>query len=176
MPPYSKKSKVNFEIKVKLFRFYTAVFKLNQSLLFGEQHIHKSQAGRRQYTVCCVVIYFSVCVFACSSLVLVGRQVRHHKTSGPHPPASTIPPPPSPLQPLQQNPQTLRGLRREERVHSAPVALRCLHPVPVLRLHSRILLRQSSNSSSSSSPTPCLLPILCLLLAPCPRSASAVGV
>lgn len=36
-----------------------------------------------------------LCVSACSPLMPVGRQIRHHKTSGSHPPASSTPSPPS---------------------------------------------------------------------------------
>lgn len=134
----------------------------------------------RSISIVCVVICFSF-VFACSSLMPLGWQIRHHKTSGAHPSTSATPSPRSPLQPLhrplQQGPQTFWGLRNRARIPCFTVPVHSIHPIPILRLHPRLLPpRQSSTSTSSASR---LLPILLrllLFLPPCPRSAAAISV
>lgn len=115
------------------------------------------------------------CVFsACSSVILVGRQIRHHKTSRHYPPSSSIPPPLFRL--LQQGPQTLWRLQLRQPVLSITAAFSHSHPLAILSVYSGIVPSQSSSRPSSSSPSLGFLSILCLLLPPCPCPTSTIRV
>lgn len=126
--------------------------------------------------------FFFCFVFACFFLMWPEQQVRHHQTSGPH--ASAASAPPLPLRSLclllQQGPQGLGGLWNGAPIASLPIPRCAVHPVPVLCVHSLLLLHQSPSSSSSSSRPSCLLPILLRLLLPhlppCPCPTPTVGV
>lgn len=109
--------------------YYTIIQKADciQHVIFDVKYLKQSQR-KHQYSLVC-----DLCVFCMLSLTPIGRQIQHHKTSGPQSPPPSSPFPSSPIQPhhcpLQQATQALRlG-------HTAP-----LHPIPILGLHPRLLL------------------------------------